>query len=136
MITLHLDGSESGGKVFAKVQPKHGVPQNATVFACIITGLFAGLFPLSVLSELVSIGTLMAFAIVCLSIVILRKTRPDLKRPFKTPFVPVVPLLGAGICILQMVSLPWMAWVRLIGWTIIGLFIYFCYGIKHSKLNN
>ena len=122
-------------KVFAKVQPKHGVPQNATIFACIVTGIFAGLFPLSVLSELVSIGTLTAFAIVCLSIIILRKTRPDLKRPFKTPFVPVIPLVGAGVCILQMVFLPWAAWVRLISWTIVGLIIYFCYGIKHSKLN-
>ena len=123
-------------KVFAKVHSKHGVPQNSTIFAGIITGLIAGLFPLNVLSELVSIGTLMAFAIVCLSIIVLRKTRPDLERPFKTPFVPVIPLIGAGLCILQMISLPWTAWVRLIGWTIVGLIIYFFYGIKHSKLNN
>jgi len=93
-------------KKFSKVN-RHGTPQNATIFACIVTGIFAGLFPLSVLSELVSIGTLMAFTIVCLSIIVLRKTRPDLKRPFKTPFVPVIPLIGAGVCILQMISLPW-----------------------------
>lgn len=123
-------------KVFSKVNSKHGVPQNATVFASIITGLIAGLFPLHVLSELVSIGTLMAFTIVCISIMVLRKTQPDLKRPFKTPLVPLVPLVGAGICILQMVSLPWSTWARLIGWTILGFIIYFTYGIKHSKLNN
>lgn len=123
-------------KTFSKVHPKHGIPHNATIFASIITGLIAGLFPLHVLSELVSIGTLLAFTIVCISIVVLRKTQPDLKRPFKTPFVPLIPLLGAGICIVQMAFLPWSTWSRLIGWTILGLIIYFVYGIKHSKLNS
>lgn len=123
-------------KIFSKINSKHGVPNNATIFACIITGIFAGLFPLHVLSELVSIGTLMAFTIVCLSIIVLRKTRPELNRPFKTPLVPFVPLLGAAICIMQMLALPWSTWARLIGWTIIGFIIYFTYGIKHSKLNN
>lgn len=122
-------------KFFSKVNKKHHVPQNATVFACIITGVFAGLFPLHVLSELVSIGTLMAFTIVCISILILRKTEPNLKRPFRTPLVPFVPILGAAICILQMVSLPWNTWLRLIGWTVLGAIIYFAYGLKHSKLN-
>ena len=123
-------------EVFSKVNDKHSVPHNATIFACVVTALIAGLFPLHVLSELVSIGTLIAFTIVCISILILRKTQPDLKRPFKTPFVPFVPLLGAIICIVQMVSLPWDTWVRLIGWTAFGFIIYFTYGIKHSKLNN
>lgn len=122
-------------KVFSKVHSKHGIPRNATVFASIITGLIAGLFPLHVLSELVSIGTLMAFTIVCISIMILRKTQPDLKRPFRTPWVPFIPLLGAGICIVQMVFLPWSTWERMIAWTILGFIIYFLYGIKHSKLN-
>lgn len=122
-------------KVFSKIHPSHGVPHNATIFASIVTGLIAGLFPLHVLSELVSIGTLMAFTIVCISIVILRKTQPDLKRPFRTPFVPFVPLFGAAICILQMLSLPWSTWLRMIGWTVLGFIIYFTYGIKHSKLN-
>ncbi|MDR1594975.1 MAG: amino acid permease [Prevotellaceae bacterium] len=121
-------------KIFSKVN-RRGVPHNATIFACIITGLTAGLFPLDVLSELVSIGTLMAFMIVCISIVVLRKTQPDLHRPFKTPFVPFIPLLGAGVCLLQMVALPWSTWLRLIGWTVIGLAIYFLYGIRKSNLN-
>lgn len=122
-------------KTFSKVHEKHGIPHNATIFASIATGLIAGLFPLHVLSELVSIGTLMAFTIVCISIVVLRKTQPNLKRPFKTPFVPFLPLLGAAICIIQMLSLPWNTWLRLIGWSVIGFIIYFIYGIKHSKLN-
>jgi APA family basic amino acid/polyamine antiporter len=123
-------------QVFSKVHEKHGVPHNATLFASVVTALIAGLFPLHVLSELVSIGTLTAFTIVCISILILRKTQPGLKRPFKTPFVPFVPLLGAIICIVQMVSLPWDTWARLIGWTILGFIIYFGYGLKHSKLND
>lgn len=121
-------------KFFSSVHAKRGIPHNATLFASIITGIFAGLFPLHVLSELVSIGTLMAFSIVCISILVLRKTEPNLNRPFKTPLVPLVPLLGAGICIVQMFSLPGTTWVRLIVWIVIGLFIYFGYGIKHSNL--
>lgn len=122
-------------KVFSKVNIKHGIPRNATVFASVITALIAGLFPLHVLSELVSIGTLMAFSIVCISIVILRKTQPGLKRPFRTPWVPFIPILGAAICIMQMLSLPWTTWSRLIAWTILGFVIYFLYGIRHSNLN-
>ena len=121
--------------LFAKVHHKRGVPHNAIIFASVVTAIIAGLFPLHVLSELVSIGTLMAFTIVCISVVILRKTQPGLKRPFKTPLVPFIPLLGAFLCIVQMLSLPWVTWSRLIGWTILGFIIYFTYGLKHSKLN-
>ncbi|MDR0725101.1 MAG: amino acid permease [Prevotellaceae bacterium] len=121
-------------KIFSKVN-RRGVPYNATIFASIITGLTAGLFPLDVLSELVSIGTLMAFTIVCILIIVLRKTQPNLRRPFKTPFVPWIPLLGAGVCLLQMFSLPASTWLRLAGWTVVGLIIYFLYGIRNSNLN-
>ncbi|MDR1672868.1 MAG: amino acid permease [Bacteroidales bacterium] len=121
-------------EIFSKIHRKRRIPHNATIFASIATGLIAGLLPLNVLSELVSIGTLMAFTIVCLSVVVLRKTQPELHRPFKVPLVPFVPLLGAGVCILQMVALPWNTWLRLIGWTVLGLFVYFMYSRKHSKL--
>jgi APA family basic amino acid/polyamine antiporter len=120
---------------FSKVHNKRGIPRNATIFACVVTAIVAGLFPLHVLSELVSIGTLLAFAVVCISVLVLRKTQPNLKRPFRTPLVPFVPLLGAAICILQMVSLPWGTWLRLIIWTVIGMLIYFLYGMRRSKLN-
>jgi APA family basic amino acid/polyamine antiporter len=89
--------------LFSKVGAKRGVPTNATIFAGIATSVIAGIFPLSVLSELVSIGTLMAFAIVCISVMVLRKTHPELKRPFKVPLVWLIPSLGAFFCILQMV---------------------------------
>ena len=122
--------------LFAKISAKHGVPKNATIFAGIATSIIAGIFPLSVLSELVSIGTLMAFAIVCISVMVLRKTHPELKRPFKVPLVWFIPSLGAFFCILQMVALPWATWVRLILWTLAGFVIYFVYGRRNSHLNN
>ena len=122
-------------QLFAKVNPKTGAPQNATIFAGIVSGLIAGIFPLNILTEMVSIGTLMAFVIVCISVIVLRKTHPELKRPFRVPFVPVIPLLGALICIVQMISLPWATWLRLILWMLAGMVIYFCYGIRRSRLN-
>ena len=120
--------------VFSKISAKRNIPHNATIFSGIVTGIVAGVFPLSALTELVSIGTLMAFAIVCISIMVLRKTHPELKRPFKVPFVWVIPSLGAGLCIIQMAALPWATWTRLIIWTLVGFVIYFTYGIKKSKM--
>lgn len=120
---------------FGKVSKKTRIPYRATLLAGSATALIAALLPLDVLAELVSIGTLFAFAIVCITIVILRKTQPDLKRPFKTPLSPFLPLLGAAICILQMLALPLNSWLRLAGWSVIGIIIYFVYGRKHSKLN-
>jgi APA family basic amino acid/polyamine antiporter len=120
--------------LFSKVGVKRGVPVNATVFAGVATCVIAGIFPLSVLSELVSIGTLMAFAIVCISVMVLRRTHPELNRPFKVPFVWLIPSLGAFICIVQMVALPWATWIRLILWTLIGIAIYFLYSRWNSHL--
>lgn len=87
--------------------------------------VFAGILPISVLGELVSIGTLLAFVIVCTAIPILRRNRPDLPRPFKTPLVPLVPILGALTCLAQMIALPGDTWLRLFVWLVIGLIIYF-----------
>jgi APA family basic amino acid/polyamine antiporter len=121
-------------KPFSKVNAKRGVPHNATIFAGIATAIIAGMFPLSVLSELVSIGTLMAFAIVCISVMVLRKTHPELKHPFKVPLVWLIPSLGAFFCFLQMFSLPWTTWLRLILWTFAGICIYFSYSRWNSHL--
>jgi|WetSurMetagenome_2_1015567.scaffolds.fasta_scaffold00001_116 basic amino acid/polyamine antiporter, APA family len=124
--------------VFSKVHPKFKTPYISTIITGSVAMIIAGLLPISILGELVSIGTLLAFIIVCISVIVLRKTRPDLERPFKTPWVPVVPILGAAICFIQMAALPGDTWLRLIVWMAVGFFIYFFYGIKHSKarLNN
>ena len=92
------------------------------------------MFPIGLLGELVSIGTLLAFVIVCGGIIVLRRTQPDLPRPFRTPLVPLVPILGILTC-LDMMALPKDTWLRLIIWLAIGLAIYFLYGRKHSVLN-
>lgn len=119
---------------FAKVHPKFGTPHITTIITGILCSLLAGFLPLNLLGELVSIGTLLAFAVVCVGIIVLRKTRPDMPRPYRTPWVPLVPVLGAGLCILQSVLLPADTWLRLIVWMGLGLVVYFLYGRRHSRL--
>lgn len=121
-------------KKFAVVHPKFKTPYLTTILTGAVAAVVAGLFPIGILGELVSIGTLLAFVIVCAGIIILRKTRPDIERPFKTPFVPLVPILGILICLSQMIALPVDTWLRLIIWMAIGILIYFTYGINNSKI--
>ncbi len=118
--------------VFSKVHPKFKTPYISTILTCSVAMVIAGTLPISILGELVSIGTLLAFAIVCISILVLRKTKPDIKRPFRTPWVPVIPVLGALVCFIQMVSLPLDTWIRLFAWMAIGFVIYFLYSRNHS----
>jgi APA family basic amino acid/polyamine antiporter len=91
------------------------------------------MLPLTALSQLVSIGSYLAFTLVCVGVVILRRTRPDLHRPFRVPGVPWVPILGALVCISQMASLPWSTWERLIVWLVAGLAIYFLYSRRRAR---
>jgi APA family basic amino acid/polyamine antiporter len=115
-----------------KVHPKFRTPYISTILVGIFVAFFGALLPIDILGELVSIGTLLAFVIVCAGVLVLRKRRPELHRPFKTPWVPYVPILGIVVSSLLMLSLPLDTWIRLVVWLVLGLVIYFTYGRHHS----
>lgn len=121
-------------RMFSIVHPKYHTPWVSSFILMLCVGIFAAFAPLSLVGHMTSISTLLAFIIVCISVIVLRKTRPDLPRPFKTPWVPLVPILGVLSCLLLMLSLGWMTWARLIIWLFIGLAFYFFYGKKNSHL--
>lgn len=120
-------------KCFSNVHSRFSTPHVTTLSIGVIAILISGLLPISVLGELVSIGTLFAFVIVCSGVLILRFKRPDLERPFKTPFVGVVAPLGAFFALVQMLALPKDTWIRLVVWMLIGIIIYMMYGRKYGK---
>jgi APA family basic amino acid/polyamine antiporter len=120
--------------VFGKVHPKFQTPYITTIVTGIVAAAVAGFFPIALLGELVSIGTLLAFVIVCFGVMVLRYVRPNIPRPFRTPAVPLVPILGILICGYMMYTLPNDTWIRLLVWMAIGLLIYFTYGVGHSKV--
>ena len=122
-------------QIFSSVHPKFQTPWVAQIFTGGIAMLVAGLFPIGLLGELVSIGTLLAFAIVCAGVLVLRRINPGIHRPFRTPAVWLVAPLGILFCGWLMSALPLDTWLRLIIWMAIGLVIYFTYGHRHSKLH-
>ena len=117
-----------------RVHPKFRTPYISSITVGIFVAIFAAVIPIGILGELVSIGTLLAFVIVCAGVWVLRKKQPDLPRPFKTPLVPLVPILGMLISFALMAALPLDTWLRMIIWLAIGLGIYFTYGKKHSRV--
>jgi APA family basic amino acid/polyamine antiporter len=117
---------------FSKVHPRFRTPHVSTVLTGTIIALVAGLTPIGVLSQLVSIGTLLAFVLVCIGVILLRRTEPDAPRPFRTPGVPAVPVAGASICLAQMIGLPGATWERLVFWLMLGLLLYFAYGRRYA----
>ncbi|MGZ3902361.1 MAG: amino acid permease [Bacteroidia bacterium] len=122
-------------KVLGDLHPKYKTPYKANLIILVIVGLFAAFIPGKIVGDMTSIGTLFAFILVCISVIVLRKSEPDMKREFKTPFVPVVPILGVLVCAAMIYGLGWTNWLRLAAWLIIGLIVYFLYGKKNSKLN-
>lgn len=123
-------------KAFSEVHPKYKTPYKANLVILVIVGAFAAFIPGDIVGDMTSIGTLFAFILVCISVIVLRKTEPDMKREFKTPFVPLVPILGIIVCLAMIYGLGWTNWARLIGWLALGLIVYFVYSKKNSKLNN
>jgi APA family basic amino acid/polyamine antiporter len=117
-----------------RIHPKFRTPYISSITVGIFVAIFAAVIPIGILGELVSIGTLLAFVIVCAGVWVLRYKEPNLPRPFKTPMVPLVPILGIVVSLYLMASLPGDTWLRLIVWLVIGLAIYFSYGRHHSKV--
>jgi APA family basic amino acid/polyamine antiporter len=118
----------------SKVHPRFQTPYITTIITCVIVAITAGLVPIQVVGEMTSIGTLFAFVVVSMAVVVLRITRPDAHRPFKVPGGSVIPVLGVVSCLYLMVSLSVMTWVRLLVWLDIGMLIYWFYGRTHSPL--
>src|SRR5438105_1314968 len=120
---------------FGDIHPKFRTPWKSTILTGLFVASMAGLIPLSILAEMTSIGTLFAFVIVCGAVIVMRRTNPDANRPFRAPFVPLIPILGILTCLLLMFSLPAENWYRLIIWLVVGLLIYFLYGRRHSIMS-
>jgi APA family basic amino acid/polyamine antiporter len=121
-------------QVFSEIHPKFRTPWRSNILFMFFVSLFSAFAPISVVGEMTSIGTLFAFVIVCAGIMIMRRTHPDIPRPFRTPWVPLVPILGILVNFALMFGLGWTNWARLFGWLIIGLCIYFGYSRFHSRL--
>jgi len=123
-------------KVFSDLHPKFHTPYKSNLIFLILVGGFAAFVPGDIVGDMTSIGTLFAFILVCAGVWILRITNPELKRQFKVPLVPVVSICGIVVCLAMIAGLGPTNWYRLIGWLAIGLFIYFGYSVKHSKLRD
>ena len=119
---------------FARIHQRFRTPYITTIWTGVIVGGVAAVVDIGSLADLTNIGTLFAFILVCLGVNILRRTAPERPRPFRVPLAPIFPILGVLMCIALMLSLPVLTWIRFVVWLVIGLVIYFLYGVRHSKL--
>lgn len=119
-------------KLFCEIHPKFHTPWKANILLLVFVGLFSAFAPLAMVGHMTSIGTLLAYAIVCAGVMVLRYTDPDHHRPFKVPLVPLIPLMGILVCFILMLSLGLDTWIRLFAWLLIGIGIYFFYGRQHA----
>src|SRR5580658_421631 len=121
-------------KLFSDVHPKFRTPWRSNLLLMVFVSLFSGFLPISSLGNMTSIGTLLAFVIVCAGIMVMRRTHPNINRPYRTPLVPIVPILGIVVCLGMMAFLDSMTWVRLVVWLLLGFIVYFGYSRFHSHL--
>ena len=121
-------------KSFSAIHPKFRTPWISSLTVGLVVATFASLIPLAELGEMTSIGTLLAFIIVCAGVWVLRRKRPEIPRPFRAPWIPVTPILGIAVSLLMMLFLPLMTWIRLLIWLAVGLLVYFFYSRRHSKV--
>jgi len=133
LLAIARDGLLPEG-FFGAVHPRFRTPWKSTILTGIMVGSMASFIPLGILAELVNIGTLLAFVIVCIAVLIMRYVNPKAERPFRCPWVPVIPVLGVFLCLVLMFSLPWQNWIRLLIWLLVGMLIYFLYGRHHSVM--
>ena len=123
------------GPWLAAVHPRFGTPHRATILTGVAVAILAALIPIGEAADMTNIGTFFAFVLVCISVIVLRYTKPDHPRPFRLPFMPVVPILGTMACLGLMWQLPQLTWIRFGVWTVIGIVVYLGYGFKHSRLS-
>src|SRR5947209_1286315 len=121
-------------RYFAQIHPRFRTPHITTIWTGVVVGLVAAVVDIGSLADLTNIGTLFAFILVCLGVNVLRKSAPQRPRPFRVPMVPLFPILGVILCFVLMLSLPLETWIRFFIWLVVGLLIYFLYGVRHSKL--
>jgi APA family basic amino acid/polyamine antiporter len=121
-------------KFFAEVHPKFRTPWKGTILAGMLAAIVGSLTPIEIIGDMVNIGTLLAFVIVCIAVMVLRRKDPSRPRPFKTPLVPLVPVLGIGFNLYMMYTLGKWNWIRLVVWLVIGLAVYFLYSQKNSRV--
>jgi APA family basic amino acid/polyamine antiporter len=120
--------------LFSDIHPKWLTPWKSNLLFCVAVSLMAAFLPMTVVGEMTSIGTLFAFVVVCAAVLIMRRTNPDRPRPFRTPWVPLIPIAGIVWNFAMMLTLGWSNWARLVAWFIIGQVIFFTYSRKHSHL--